>query len=540
MSKRLLIKIESQKILILEGIKSNNNIEILNHFTVDTPLNAVDDGIILDVNAVAKVIKNVLFTHKIRTKNVGYVLNTSSVITRVLRLPYVQNTKDALSMIKFELEQSMPIDLTKYHFIYNIVSTYDEENIKKAEYSVHGVENEIFDGYINLSEKLKLTPLFLDLNYKNLSYLNKNNVAINDKKITNEAVVGFINFNYKITTFSVLHNGINDFSRVIQGGYKSIEDSLIEKYHMNKDDILKFMNEFSLIKNNETNMSERLEIVMNNINSYVDELSRYIKYYNSKSKDMHIEKIYIYGLYSYIKDLDIYLSRTLGIDIVLIDSLSNLKISEKGTNIFDIREYFDNILGLYYTKDDINFLTEKNNKHKINISRFYIGLIAGIIIVLSICYFMFKYFYDVKLLNDEIQYMNTFLNSENNSNLFTETKKLENQIVTANKEIDKFVILNKTVNSLDVVEVELIKEIANLCPNDTTINSMSISNDTIQIQCESLNRNSAAQFLNNLSDIDYIKNTHIPSISQIDTDKSKFYSYVIICNIEEEKNDEDK
>ncbi len=540
MSKKLSIKIGSRKIFIVEAVKSKNGLSILKHFSIDAPKNCVEDAKILDLEMLSKTIKNSFSTHKIKAKNVSFVINTSSVIMRTIKSPYIQNFKDAMSMIKFELEQSMPIDTNKYHYIYRILDTYIEDGVKYANYSVYGIENEMIANYLSLAESLRLNPEFVDLSFNNLSYIYKNELLINDKSITNDRITGFVDFGYRNTAFSVLHDGVNDFSRVIRNGYKEVEDSLIEQFSMTKEDILKFVENTSLLDDNKTD-SIRVDTIKTYLNIIIDELNRYIKYYISKSKDTQIEKIYIYGVFSNIKDFDIYLSRKLGVDITIVQSLSSIKMIEKNNDVndfFTIREYLDNLLALYYVNGDINFLTEISSKHKVKFNKFFAAITSGAIIGLTVLYFMLVYFNEIKFLSNENEKMKQFLDKESNKKLLEQSKILSVKVASLQEVEDKLFVINKEIISNDIVSVDIIKSIASCAPNDTYITSMSIDKTSIQIQCVSSNRNSAAQFEKNLKELKFINKAYIPSINQTDLENGKQYSYVIICSIGEVNNDE--
>jgi Tfp pilus assembly protein PilN len=83
------------------------------------------------------------------------------------------------------------------------------------------------------------------------------------------------------------------------------------------------------------------------------------------------------------------------------------------------------------------------------------------------------------------------------------------------------------MNKSDVVQTDLLTAISSTIPIDTNISSMSISGSNISIQGTSILRESVAQLIKNLKELEYIEKVHTPSISSGGAEYLTEYSFTV-------------
>src|SRR5665647_894839 len=114
MAKLVSIDIGSKNIKIVEGSSDKKNLLIKKAVTVQTPINAISEGNIKEYDSIRNAVKQTLTANSIRTKNAVFSINTTSLITRTVELPVVKNGAEIIQMIRFELEQFLPVVLDEY------------------------------------------------------------------------------------------------------------------------------------------------------------------------------------------------------------------------------------------------------------------------------------------------------------------------------------------------------------------------------------------------------------------------------------------
>lgn len=528
MGKILSIEFSNKYIKMLDGSKSGNSLTINKSILLEVETGCIDDGKIIDMDSVMKTITEAIGNNNIRTKNAIFTIHTNSTITRNIELPVLKSKSDTMSMIKSELSQLVPVDLNQYKLIYKRTEVANVDGVEKGKYIIYGLPSFMFEQYVQLAERLKLELIAFELAFNTLDKIYDKKLLINNNYLKSGAVSAFLEVGYDSLTFSVLNNGINDFSRTSQNGVKDIVKNLGAVLYLRDEEALKEIERISLTPEDVSELS-KLNIVEENVNIWIDEISRYIRYYNSVNKEKQIENIYLYGIYSNIKGLAEYIESHINIETILITSLSSTVFKDEG----NATTYFNTALALHMDKKDINFLTDVKKKRKTTFSRGVVALGVVTAAALAIGLFGYSYYLEKTSLENDITTYDAFLNKEENIQLNNEANILKNKAALMEKYLEEVTKLQTAINNEDAVTTVIFQQVAMAVPYGTAINSMSIDKDNIQMQCSSVSREEAAQFEKNLKDIEFIDNVYIPSITDSTDGGNGNYSYSVACDLKD-------
>lgn len=539
MNNYLSIEIGNKNIKIVEGKRQGSNIIVYNTALIKTPYGAVKDGNIINIDDLVISIDTVLKNQKINTKKVIFNINTNSLISRNLNLPILKTKAETLSMIKYELEQYMPVALNEYNLLYKIIDKYEEEGVKKGKYIIYALSNKLFNEYIEIAEKLKLKLASIDLSFNNLDNIIKPKIQINNSKIEKDDVVLMLNLGHDTIVFNIINKGVNEFSRIINLGGRDIDISFEDYFNIDKESAVEIKHNLKTINDDiNDNQDETLKknMVKGNLDNWISEIRRLIQYYTSRNKDASIDKAYIYGGSSLIPDIDTYLSSQLGIKFELFNSITNIKIQEniKDDENFDIKFYLNAISGLYLDKKNINFLSDNIKSKKIKFNRFIIVLFAAASVSAFVFLYLFQYTLAVNGFKKEIDTIDKFLTSESNLQSIKEVNEMEKTLSLLKQYKNIVVKISVDIDNEDFITTKVMEDIALAVPVDTTINSMQIDCNSIQIQGEACSRESVAQFEKNLRDIQFVSTVYVPALTENITNDVR-YSFTIECTIKEVK-----
>ena len=208
MANLLAVEINDDNIKIMEGSKKGNTLNVYKCVCVSVPINSIKDGKILSIDVIKEIIKKALLVNFIKTKRTVFIINSNSVITRKIELPYLKSNKETKSMINFKLQELMAADLNQYKIMYKTTEIFVSEGIKKAGYIVYGMPIKIFNQYLELADKLKLDLAYLDISPNLLGNIFKNNLAVNSKEMEIKGSAAFLNAGYDTISFSIINKGI--------------------------------------------------------------------------------------------------------------------------------------------------------------------------------------------------------------------------------------------------------------------------------------------------------------------------------------------
>ena len=105
-------------IKIIEALRKGETLSVLRYMSIGTI--CVKDGNILDMDGTVSVINKELKKNGIKTKKAVFLINSSKIMIRTIKLPLLKKSSEILSMIKIELQQTVSADLGKYKIIYEI------------------------------------------------------------------------------------------------------------------------------------------------------------------------------------------------------------------------------------------------------------------------------------------------------------------------------------------------------------------------------------------------------------------------------------
>lgn len=540
MARILSIEIDNRNIKILEGSKHGASLAVFKSIFLDVEPGCIDDGRITDIDTVVDIIEKALKKYNVKTKNAIITINTNSIITRNIELPILKSKSDTMSMIQNELDQLISVDLSQYKLIYKRTEIIKSDEGEKGKYIVYGLPISMYKQYIELSEKLKLEMVSLGLSFNSLDKISEEYITINKKVLEKNVASAFIDFGYDTISFSILNNGMNDFSRILSNGMKDMIRNYATVFNLSHEEALNGISKLSFSENYEDlSDSSKTNIAENVIDGWIDEFNRYIRYYNSINKDRQIKKIYIYGTYANLIGLEQYLSSRLNIETETVNEISALNIKHTNDTVdLDIKVFFNTLLSLYLDKKDINFLSDKKKKHKSKFNAAIVLMAASLVLVLTLAFYLYSYIVKQSALEKEIATMNQFMENEENIKLNSEAENLKNKVLLLEKyknEVDK---VKAAISNEDAVTTIMFEEVGKATPLGSKVNSMSIDKSTIQLQCSSNSKLEVAQFEKNLKDVEFIDYVYIPAVVESAEGGKISYTYSVVCEIKDVMTDE--
>lgn len=171
------IEIEDKciKILVVENYFGNKKIKLLKEIQCDY---ISDENIITNIGTVSELIKHEINNIKLPFKQISYTFQNSNIINRNIDIVSTKYKEDINGLIKYELNQYIPINLEKYVLKYRVL----EENIKSIKVQAILMPKSIVQNYKELSKCLKVIPKRLDVNFNILQNLINKEIILLDNK----------------------------------------------------------------------------------------------------------------------------------------------------------------------------------------------------------------------------------------------------------------------------------------------------------------------------------------------------------------------
>lgn len=503
----LSVEISDNSVNIVQASKKGGTLSVSKCVTVNIP-SLAEDGTIIDVDYAADKINEALSRHNIKIRRAVFVVNSGSIIIRKLKLPLLRKKSEILSMIKYELEQLMPVDVSRYRIIYKIICADGDK--KNACYVVYGLPVNMFAQYAGLASKLRLKASTLDICCNCLNKISQHKIDINNAPAGSNDVSAFVGIGADKITFNVLNKGVSDFSK-ISGFFNDDQAETAAEEH-----------------------SEYLTDGFSGPDDFMyrclDEISKYVRYYHSVENESRINKLYICGSDSpnFNEELLRLAEKNLSIEAVSLDSISNVEIDGACfSGCLDINKFFISLLALLNGREDICFLLKPNHFNVKN-SGFAVSA-ASVAVFIFICAAAGRL---TVVHNDKFKAMKIFVSDNDNVVLNNEIEDLKKDLNTLTGCAEYAGSLKAAAKSDDCVSSEIFREILYALPKDTEITSVSVDKTGTQLSCISSSIDEAALFLNNLRKIYFIESIYVPNV-EIRRNTGGGYSYSVVCTLKD-------
>lgn len=336
------LDIGSSDIKIVEGQVKGGKLKIYNMRKIKSPEDIIQDGELFNEESILLKLKEEMKTSGVRTKNIALVSSSSTIISREIIVPYVENNEELKTLVNYEIEQFLAINLNNYVIQFMRLEEVMVDEVRKEKIFTIIYPKNLIESYRNLAEKLLLNPYALDISNNSIRKLSSIADIYNVDLINKEESILYLDLGYKSVDLSIVNNNKLEFIRVMPIGGIEIDRFIADLNGIS-------MEEAEEIKKTQVEVGKhRKENQLNDgvvevIEGWLEDLNRIIQFYTNKSNGKKISHIYLYGGTSKLRGIDEYVSLKTGIETTKIITANNIEFS-KNVNTTTIEEYV-NALG---------------------------------------------------------------------------------------------------------------------------------------------------------------------------------------------------
>jgi type IV pilus assembly protein PilM len=322
------LDIGSSSIKLVELSEGKSGYKLQNLVISPLPPEAIVDGALMDSVTIIDTIRDLIATSKTKMKNVVTSVSGHSVIVKKITLPFMTEAELEES-IQWEAERYIPFDINDVNIDFQIFGS-GPENPDVMDVVLVAAKKDIINDYVSVIMESGLNPVIIDID----SFALENMLAIN-YEVDKEETVAMANVGASITNINIIKNNISGFTRDIFKGGNQITEEIQRQLHIDYEEAEKIkvgskmdITSQPIIQNVLKTASESLAIEIGNSLDFFQSTTTYEK----------INKLYLSGGGSKIKDFDIILQQQIGIPVEIVNPFKKVEYSEKNFDLEYLRE----------------------------------------------------------------------------------------------------------------------------------------------------------------------------------------------------------
>jgi type IV pilus assembly protein PilM len=327
------LDIGSSYIKVLELSESKSGKWSLVNFGMKKlPPEAIVDGALMNSNIIVDSIRELVTSHKIRTKDVVTSVSGHSVIIKKINLP-VMTTEELEESIQWEAEQYIPFDINDVNIDVQILNPVGDET-GQMEVLLVAAKKDMINDYVAIVQEAGLNPVVMDVD----SFAIENAFELNYDLGADDTVV-LVNIGASIININVLRAGVTAFTRDITLGGNQYTEEIQKQLNVSYEEAEALKIGGDIVRDSQAVVPEEVEGIIRSVSENVaTEIQRSLDFYAATSTEDEISRIYLSGGSARIPGLTRTIQDKTGLPVELVNAFRQIEINEKDFNIAFLNE----------------------------------------------------------------------------------------------------------------------------------------------------------------------------------------------------------
>ena len=249
------------------------------------PMGIIEEGRIVDTDAVAEIIRTLFRTHRIKQKNIAISTGGYSVVIKTIVIPTVSE-KELVGSIRTEAEQYIPYDIDDVNLDFQILGSSDFSDDQMNVLLV-AVRKDLVAEYIDLINQAGLNPCIIDVDSFALQ-----NIYETIYQPQDEEMVLLVDVGCSKTSLNILKGRQSLMMRDNASGTSQIRDEIMAEIDCSWDRAEQILGGTSAGEISEARLKE---ICFDFNQMCCSEIQAIVKSHLNKSNDGDIDKVIVSG-----------------------------------------------------------------------------------------------------------------------------------------------------------------------------------------------------------------------------------------------------
>jgi type IV pilus assembly protein PilM len=328
------IDITNESIVVVElsPIKGQPGSATLNNLViVNTPENAVRDGEVIDPSRVAETIRNIWEQHGIKSRKVITAVSGQAAIIRPrIKFPVIP-LKELKEVVLHDAERYIPFPIQDVYIDFQVTGTIEEDGTSKYDVLLVTAQKQLIDTYLETFRQAEIQLVSVDVaSFSVMRAVREQEEA----EIHPDMLSVMVLIRSETTDLNVTRGGVPLFFRSIPLGSSTFIETIASHMEVDLNTAMKLFDQVVIdIAGDEEYADPEIEKASRQIRPLLKDLSNEIQksieyFHQSQQENARIQQMTLSDRGAKMKNLDLYLSHSLGLDVEICNPIRFLSFDE--------------------------------------------------------------------------------------------------------------------------------------------------------------------------------------------------------------------
>ena len=515
--KVLSISLGSEIVKVCEAsLAGKRKVHVYNAIDLLIPEGLCEDGVIMDVEALANAIKQGLAGEGFSAKKVIFTITSKRIANKEAIIPFCKENR-IKDIVQINASEYFPItNLDNYTFNHSIIEIIQNEGVKNYRLSVTATPNELIEQYYALAKAMGMSVEAIDYSGNSILQLLKLQTA-------GEGVDAILQIGGEHTVVNIMNGSTMVMQRTVPYGRLALADAVKAARDCTDDEA-----DMALMEEDMSVLTTQYPDVADAVRMLLSSVGRILEFYRARNAENPIERVYIIGDVTSINGLPELIDSEFDQDVLVIESLRGVEI--KNHNVLSdeiVANYLANI-GAIIEPMRIA-IAEEGKRDKVSGEKMpWWILIFAAVVAFAMCGGILFVYFTKKSENDTIR--SQIASIEDVEVLKQRYEKAQMDMTAMQNWYDTTKGANETL-------AKFIDKLEEVQPSAVAIEHLSSNNGEISIQGRSFGKPAIAQFVIELKKLPYVADvkTHFINESISDYSADDSFQMTLTLNYDDPK-----
>ncbi len=506
--KVLSISLGSEIVKVCEvALAGKKKVQVYNAIDLIIPEGLCEDGVILDVEALAGAIKKGLAGEGFTSKRIVFTITSKRIANKEAIIPFCKENR-IKDIVQINASEYFPItNLDNYTFNHSIIEVVQSDSIKNYRLSVTATPNDLIEQYYDLAKAMGMSVESIDYSGNSVLQLLKLQNA-------GEGVDAILQVGGENSIVNIMNGATMVMQRSVPYGRLSLVDAVAGARGITDEDA-----DMALINEDVADLSAQYPDVADAVRSLLSSVGRILEFYRARNSEHPIERVFMIGDISSVNGLPELINSEMDYDVEVVETLRGVEIkNHKILSDEIVANYLANI-GAVIDPMRIAISQDKKTGEKVAGERLpWWMLIFAAVVAIAMCGAILFIYFTKKNENDSIRSQIAALG---------DVETIQQQYESATGDLEKLKAWYDTTKGNNESMIKFIWKLEEIQPSVVSIQRMTSNNGEVTIEGSSYGKPAVAELIMQIKALPYISDVRTEYIDENFEDLSAKDKFII-------------